>query len=124
MAGPLIINGFLDAQGTPGELTSDAYRPALLTMVGVLAIGFVANLLVRPVAERYHEKGLQKAAAELDREDEAAAAGGGVATTTRTGTATATQTRTVLLTVAWAVVGIPLVYGIFQTVAKTLSLFG
>ena len=46
VVGPLIINGFLDAEGTPGELTADAYRPALLTMVGVLAIGFVANLLV------------------------------------------------------------------------------
>ena len=24
-------------------------------MVGVLAVGFVANLLIRPVAERFHE---------------------------------------------------------------------
>ena len=55
VAGPLIINAFLDAQGTPGELTAAAYRPALLTMVGVLAVGFVANLLVRPVNERFHE---------------------------------------------------------------------
>ncbi len=55
VAGPLIVNSFLDAQGTPGELTAAAYRPALLTMVGVLAIGFVANLLVRPVAARFHE---------------------------------------------------------------------
>jgi MFS family permease len=55
VAGPLIVNGFLDAQGKPGTLTSSAYQPALFTMVGVLAIGFVANLLVRPVPERYHE---------------------------------------------------------------------
>jgi MFS family permease len=55
VAGPLIVNAFLDAQGTPGELTAAAYRPALLTMVGVLAVGFVANLLVRPVDERFHE---------------------------------------------------------------------
>ena len=55
VAGPLIINGFLDAQGKPGTLTAEAYRPALFTMVGVLAIGFVANLLIRPVAERFHE---------------------------------------------------------------------
>ncbi|MEJ3749432.1 OFA family MFS transporter [Actinomycetes bacterium KLBMP 9797] len=55
IAGPLIINGFLDAQGKPGTLTSDAYRPALFTMVGVLAIGFVANLLIRPVPQRFHE---------------------------------------------------------------------
>jgi MFS family permease len=55
VAGPLIINGFLDAQGKPGSLTSAAYQPALFTMVGVLAVGFVANLLIRPVPERYHE---------------------------------------------------------------------
>ena len=56
IAGPLIINGFLDREGKPGTLTADAYRPALFTMVGVLAIGFVANLLIRPVAARHHEK--------------------------------------------------------------------
>jgi MFS family permease len=60
VAGPLIINGFLDAQGTPGSLTAEAYRPALLTMVAILAVGFVANLLMRPVAERFHEPEYQR----------------------------------------------------------------
>jgi MFS family permease len=55
VVGPLIVNGFLDAQGKPGTLTASAYQPALFTMVGVLAVGFVANLLVRPVPERFHE---------------------------------------------------------------------
>lgn len=55
IAGPLIINGFLDARGTPGELVAADYRPALFTMVGVLVVGFVANALVRPVAARFHE---------------------------------------------------------------------
>ncbi len=55
IAGPLIINRFLDAQGKPGELVAGDYRPALFTMVGVLALGFVANLLIRPVAERFQE---------------------------------------------------------------------
>ncbi|SCF11726.1 Major Facilitator Superfamily protein [Micromonospora coriariae] len=55
IAGPLIVNGFLDAQGEPGTLTASAYRPALFTMVGVLAVGFVANLLIRPVPQRFHE---------------------------------------------------------------------
>jgi MFS family permease len=55
VAGPLIINGFLDAQGTPGELVAADYRLALYTMVGVLAVGFVANLLISPVADRFHE---------------------------------------------------------------------
>ena len=55
IAGPLIVNGFLDAQGTPGELTAQAYQPALLTMVGLLVIGFIANLAVRQVNSKYHE---------------------------------------------------------------------
>ena len=55
VAGPLIVNRFLDTQGTPGELTADAYRGALFIMVGLLAVGFVANLLIRPVADRFHE---------------------------------------------------------------------
>jgi len=55
IAGPLIINGFLDAQGKPGQLVYTDYRPALYTMIGVLAIGFIANLLIRPVAEKFHE---------------------------------------------------------------------
>lgn len=55
IAGPLIINSILDAQGTPGELTAQAYPPALLTMVGLLVVGFIANLLVRPVAPKFHE---------------------------------------------------------------------
>ncbi|MFI5938302.1 OFA family MFS transporter [Actinoplanes sp. NPDC051494] len=56
VVGPLIVNGFLDSQGKPGTLTSSAYQPALFTMVGVLALGFIANLLVKPVPERYHEQ--------------------------------------------------------------------
>jgi MFS family permease len=55
VAGPLIVNRYLDTQGTPGELTADAYRGALFIMVGLLAVGFVANLLIRPVAERFYE---------------------------------------------------------------------
>jgi MFS family permease len=55
VAGPLIVNGFLDAQGKPGTLTASAYQPALFTMVGVLALGFIANLLVKPVPETFHE---------------------------------------------------------------------
>ncbi|MGI5208535.1 OFA family MFS transporter [Spirillospora sp. CA-108201] len=54
VAGPLIVNRFLDARGEPGALVAADYRPALFTMVGVLAIGFAANLLIRPVAERHH----------------------------------------------------------------------
>jgi hypothetical protein len=36
-------------------LTAAAYQPALLTMVGLLVVGFIANLFVRPVHTDFHE---------------------------------------------------------------------
>jgi MFS family permease len=62
VAGPLIVNTVLDTRGTPGELVAGDYRPALFIMVGLLAVGFVANLLVRPVAPRWHEPPADEAA--------------------------------------------------------------
>jgi MFS family permease len=55
IAGPLIVNGVLDSRGTPGQLVAGDYRPALFIMVGLLAVGFVCNLLITPVADKWHE---------------------------------------------------------------------
>ncbi len=55
VAGPLIVNGVLDTQGTPGQLVAANYRPALFIMVGLLVVGFIANLLIKPVAEKFWE---------------------------------------------------------------------
>jgi MFS family permease len=55
VAGPLIVNGVLDSRGTPGHLVAGDYRPALFIMVGLLAVGFIANLLIKPVSSRWHE---------------------------------------------------------------------
>lgn len=57
VAGPLIVNRVLDSEGEPGSLVAADYRLALLIMVGVLAVGFVSNLLITPVNARFHEKG-------------------------------------------------------------------
>ncbi|MFD1859384.1 MFS transporter [Aeromicrobium camelliae] len=115
VAGPLIINGFLDARGEPGALTAADYRPALLTMVGVLVVGFLANILVRPVADKFHEP-REKAGTEPTADDAPVEAEAGPESTAQTAT-------TPLLVVAWAVVGIPLAYGVIQTVRTAASLF-
>jgi MFS family permease len=72
IAGPLIINGVLDARGTPGELVAGDYRPALFIMVGLLAIGFVANLLVKPVDDKWHEPERDGVSARTTKERSAA----------------------------------------------------
>ena len=54
VAGPLIVNLITDTQRNAGLEGAEAYRASLLVMVGVLVVGFIANLTVRPVAERHH----------------------------------------------------------------------
>lgn len=115
VVGPLIVNGFLDAAGTPGKLTAADYRPALFTMVGVLAVGFVANLLVTPVAERFHESP-DTVRAAVAKDEEAARA-----VDDREGTGgSGTSLRVV---VSWGVVGLLLAYGVIQTVITAAKLF-
>ncbi len=55
IAGPLIVNGLLDAQGKPGTMNAHNYLPVLLTMVVLLVAGFVAAVLIRPVDATFHE---------------------------------------------------------------------
>jgi hypothetical protein len=54
VAGPLIINAIADYQISAGRTGADLYTLSLYIMVGVLAVGFVANLLVRPVDPKFH----------------------------------------------------------------------
>jgi MFS family permease len=55
IAGPLLVNGIaamLQARGVTG---ADLYRPSLFVMTCILLVGLTCNLLVRPVAEKYHD---------------------------------------------------------------------
>lgn len=54
IAGPLIVNTVLESRGTAGFEGPALYTLSLYIMVGVLAVGFVANLLIRPVSTRHH----------------------------------------------------------------------
>ncbi|MFG1696104.1 OFA family MFS transporter [Nonomuraea sp. NPDC049309] len=54
--GPLIVNAIADAQENAGRSGPDLYTTSLFIMIGLLAIGFIANELIRPVHERFHER--------------------------------------------------------------------
>ena len=51
--GSLIVNGILDHYVQNKLPKQDAYPLILHIMCGLLVVGFLANLLVRPVAERF-----------------------------------------------------------------------
>ncbi len=53
IVGPLIVNALLDHAAATGKPLRSAYPLVLHTMAALLVVGFVANLLVRPVAARY-----------------------------------------------------------------------
>jgi MFS family permease len=57
VAGPLIVNGIADSRSAAGAEGADLYGPSLYIMVGVLAVGFLANLGIRAVPESFHQPG-------------------------------------------------------------------
>lgn len=55
IAGPLIINSILDSREKAGVTGAELYIPSMLVMVGLLIVGFIANLMVRAIDPKYHE---------------------------------------------------------------------
>src|SRR5213075_1851848 len=53
--GPLIVNRIADGEKAAGKSGPDLYTMSFYIMIGLLVVGFVANELVRPVKEKYHE---------------------------------------------------------------------
>src|SRR3954454_2238582 len=64
VAGPLIVNKIADNRTAAGLEGADLYQTSLYIMVGILAVGFLANLGIKAVDERYHEP---EAAATADQ---------------------------------------------------------
>ncbi|SMX71533.1 MULTISPECIES: OFA family MFS transporter [unclassified Brevibacterium] len=56
VAGPLIVNSVVEAGEKAGKTGPELYTPGMYIMVGALAIGFIANILVRPVKEKFFER--------------------------------------------------------------------
>jgi MFS family permease len=53
IAGPLIVNGILDHYVATGVPKEQAYPFILHIMSGLLVVGFIANMLVKPVNEKH-----------------------------------------------------------------------
>ena len=53
IAGPLIVNSVVESQAKAGAAGPDLYTVSMFIMVGLLAVGLLANILMRPVAEKH-----------------------------------------------------------------------
>ena len=52
--GPVLVNYIREYNVTRGVPTAQAYNSTMYIMAGLLVVGFVCNLYVRPVHERHH----------------------------------------------------------------------
>ena len=86
-------------------------------LAGLLATGFICNLMIQPVAKKYYMTRAQ--IAELDASTNAssiASAEAGVAVSTAV-------TPAALVVGAWLAVGIPIAWGVYVTFEKAVTIF-
>ena len=106
--GPLVITQIPEMQIKAGVPRDQAYTTTLYVLAGFLVLGFVCNLLIRPVSERWFMQ-------ETNAGQAAAVAGGSF------GIGRGGFSPVALL--AWAAVGLPIAWGVWITLGKALVLF-
>ncbi|MCJ2020336.1 OFA family MFS transporter [Methylobacterium sp. E-065] len=115
IVGPFVITKIREAQVAAGVQGADLYGRTMYVLASFLAVGFLCNLLVRPLAQRWFMSESERAS--LDVKAGATASGpSGSFGIGRGGFSPGAA-------VAWAVVGIPIVWGIGITLSKAFILF-
>jgi hypothetical protein len=115
--GPVVVNYMRDYQLGLGIPREQVYNQTMYILVGMLAVGLVCNLLVRPVAEKHFMSPAELAEEKRLAHDKAAAAEVGP------GTMSFHSTGSVWVIAAWAAVGLPLAWGIYRTGLSVAKFF-
>jgi MFS family permease len=114
--GPVLVNYLREYQLSIGVERAAAYDITLYILAGLLVLGFLCNLMVRPVADKYFMTDAELAAEQALGHDKGADA------TTVLEWKAAPGTKPLAIA-AWLVVGIPLAWGVWVTLQKTAVLF-
>jgi len=115
--GPVVVNYMRDYQLGLGLPREQVYNQTMYILVGMLVIGLIANLLIRPVADKHfmsdtelaHEKKLAHERAAASEVGAGSGAGG--------------PTSSLVVLMAWAAVGIPLAWGVYKTLISVGKFF-
>ncbi len=117
IVGPVVVNYMHDVRLEAGVPFADVYAPIFYVLAGMMVVGFVANLLIKPVADQYFmtdaELAIEK---KIAHEKSVAEVGKKVV-----GQTGGIQAITIA---AWLLVLIPIGFGIWSTLQKTAVLFG
>ncbi|SDZ15180.1 OFA family MFS transporter [Pseudomonas sp. NFIX28] len=114
--GPVLVNYLREYQLSLGVERAAAYDITLYILAGLLVLGFLCNLLVRPVADKYFMTDAELAAEQALGHDKGADSSTVLEWKASSGSVP-------LAVAAWLVVGIPLAWGVWVTLQKTAVLF-
>jgi len=119
--GPVLITYMREYQQGLGLPKAEAYNQSMYIFVGVLAIGLVCNLLVRPLNEKWFMNDAELAEEKRLAHDRAIANDVG---TGSGGSASAASSSSLVAVLAWLAVGIPLAWGVYRTLLSVVKFFG
>jgi MFS family permease len=115
--GPVVVNYMREYQLNMGIPRSQVYNQTMYILVGMLVVGLICNLLIRPVAAKHFMSEAELAEEKRLAHDKAAAEAVGP------GTMTFHKSSPVLVALAWAAVGIPLAWGVYRTLISAAKFF-
>jgi hypothetical protein len=111
--GPVLVNYIREYQIDHGVPRAESYNITMFVLAGLLAVGFICNWLVRPVAEKHYMK---------DDAQDASAPGAPAAVPADFSVAIPTI-NPVYVALAWLAVWIPIGWGMWITLQKAVVLF-
>ena len=116
--GPVIVNYIREYQLSHGVAHAQVYTITMYILAGILVIGLICNIMVRPVAEKHFMTAQQEADLDAaERHGTGAAASAGTA-------GDGAPSPGWVVTAAWLAVGIPIAIGVWVTLKQAAKLFG
>ncbi|HMF67578.1 MAG TPA: OFA family MFS transporter [Phyllobacterium sp.] len=115
IVGPVVVNYIREFQISAGVPRDQVYDRTMYILAGMLALGFIANLFVRPLAEKRFMSDAEVAA--LQAKTKTADAGRSGSFGIGHGGLDAKAA------LAWAAVGIPILWGVWMTLQQAVVLF-
>ncbi|MDP2153607.1 MAG: OFA family MFS transporter [Methylotenera sp.] len=115
--GPVIVNYLRDYQLDHGVPASEAYNVIMYVLAALLLLGFVCNLLVKPVADKHYMTDAELEAERKLAHEKSVKLNGDKVESQQS------ENHPLLVFIAWTLVAIPISYGIYSTLQKAWILF-
>ena len=116
--GPVVVNYMREYQLGLGLPRAQVYNQTMLILAGMLVVGLVCNLLVRPLAPKWFMTDTELAAEKRLAHERMAST-----VLVRDTAAHADHVSPWLLVLAWAGVGLPLAWGVYRTLLSVAKFF-